>query len=114
MQRKADLADQTKPGLPQVDEKSILQCLTTAQAEKGSWSCAPSKYRVRAWPIVLAGLLRDLAGMTHQRVALALDLPQRSAQVRARQHRHLMQQDRNYARRSAELASACFEVLRNP
>lgn len=37
-----------------------------------------------------------------------------AVEVRAPQHRHLMQQDRNYARRSAELASAFFEVLRNP
>lgn len=52
--------------------------------------------------------------MTYQQIAQALDLPQSSAQVRASQHRRLVNHDPVYARRTAELAAACFGELRIP
>ena len=114
MQRKAHLADQTKPGLPLVDPTSVLREVNVARADRDAWTCVPAKNRVSAWPILSVGLLRQLAGQTHQQIALALSLPQSSAQSRARQHLRLMRVDPDYARQASELASACLSVGENP
>ncbi len=114
MRRKAHLADQTKPGLPVVDPTSVLQEVGAARADRDAWTCVPGKNRVSAWPIVSVGLLRQLAGQTHQQIALALSLPQSSAQRRAREHRRLMRVDVDYARHASELASACLSVGESP
>ncbi len=114
MQRKALLADQTKPGLPHIDATSVLQQVALSEAGQDAWTCTPAKKRVSAWPVARVGLLRELAGLTHQQIASALQLPQTSAQVRARQHRKLMMTDSGYARRTAELAARCLGALANP
>jgi REP element-mobilizing transposase RayT len=115
MVRKAALADQTKPGLPYVDARVILDHTHAAQRAEPNWTCIPGKRQPRsAWPILRVGLLRDLAGQTHQQVAQALDLSQSSSQTRAKQHRQLVQEDAVYRRRAAGIAAVCLAALANP
>jgi REP element-mobilizing transposase RayT len=115
MQRKAMLADQTKPGQVYVDARSVLARIECSQLENPDFECVPGKVRRRcAWPIVRVGLLRDLAGRTFQQIAQFLDMSQGSAQVRAHQHRRLVERDPAYAEVAANLAVECLDSLANP
>ncbi len=115
MKRKAALADQTKPGLAHVDVRTILDRVRKAMKARPGWTCIPGRKQPRsAWPILRVGLLRDLAGMTHQQVAQVLELPQSTSQVRAEQHRRLVQEDSVYMDAAARLAAECLAALPNP
>lgn len=115
MKRKARLADQTKPGQIYVDARNVLAQIEQVQPNRPDFECVPEKLRRRsAWPIVRVGLLRDLSGSTFQQIAVALDISQGSAQVRANQHRRLIKRDPAYAEVTARLAVDCLNALANP
>ena len=115
MERKVRLADQTKPGVSYVDGATVLRRIAAAEAEQGEWRCVPARRQRRsAWPIVRAGLLRHLAGMTFQDIATWMDLPQSAAQRRVRQHDRLTLEDPRYAEGASRLATDCLAMLRNP
>ena len=115
MRRKAELADQTKPGLAYVGAQIVLSRIDRAERRRPNFKCVPEKVRQRdAWPILRVGLLRILSGSTHQYIATVLDMSQGSAQVRAQQHRRLVQRDPEYARLAARIAADCLATLANP
>jgi REP element-mobilizing transposase RayT len=112
MEKKAHLADQTMPGIAYVGAPTVLRHLGQAESDQGAWRCVPGRARHRdAWPIVRAGLLRQLAGMTYQDIAAVLDLPQSSAQTRVRQHVRLLHEDAEYAATASGLAAGCLANL---
>ena len=115
MQRKAELADQTKPGLAYVGEQIVLSRIDREQKRRPDFKCVPEKVRRRdAWPVLRVGLLRCLSGSTHQCIATILDMSQGSSQVRSQQHHRLVQRDPEYSRLAAQIAADCLALLANP
>lgn len=118
MQRKAKLADGTAVGLPVCDDSSIRRAREEMQAELGAWEVTPHGRRRDGWLLAEVGLLRSLAGFGHGRIALGSNLTESACRRHARLHTELLQEDRDYARRAAELCSramrACHPAAPTP
>ncbi|MBW2372044.1 MAG: sigma-70 region 4 domain-containing protein [Deltaproteobacteria bacterium] len=109
MKKKAALADGTEVGVVCCVPTRIREEVLVAQATDAEWRCKPNgKRRVKAWPMIEAALLRQLGGLSMVEIAARLGTNPNMARTRLLQHRRFLETDAEYARRSAELASACL------
>lgn len=110
MRRRAELADQTRPGLAVCGVASVTEALERARAAVGDWPITPGRKGLDAWPQVHAALLRDLAGTSSPRISLLLGCSESSVSRMRARHRALMRED-EYAERvraiTADALRAC-------
>ena len=98
MVRKAALADQTRPGLPLVPVPVVLATWRRHREE------LHGVVRGRRGPgrplcdVACTALLRDLCGLTHERIAAHLETSRAQAAMDYRRHAALLGTDRRYAR----------------
>jgi len=104
MQRKAFLADGTRPGIPVCDPQSVGRATRIQQEAIGPWSVAKSRKKGGAWRQAEAGLLRDLCGATYREIAARIGCTESSAHGLIRQHCTLCKEDEEYAAQLAILA----------
>lgn len=105
MMRKAALADQTRPGLPLVPARTLLD----------AWRChrpaLRGSVRGRRGPgrltchVARVALLRDLCGLTHERIAALLHASPSQARLDARRHVVLLREDPEYAKACGAVAA---------
>jgi len=112
MRRKARLADGTKPGLPYVGADDIEEAVREESAGIGAWKIHAGKGRpLDGWMLLKAGLMRDLAGLTHEEIASHCECSAQSAVRRVRRHAENLTTNQEYAARASAIAARC---LRDP
>lgn len=105
MKRKAQLADGTRPGVPVCDWQSICHAIKKYRADIGSWILTPNLRKHDAWALAEAGLLRELAGLTIERIALVTQSTRSKIGRRLEFHAKLMTSENHYGERIGEVAS---------
>ena len=108
MERKANLADGTRPGLPLVSTQKVhkeLQshspcALIIPRAERGKeWD---------PWKVLSVWLHRNLASQSHTQIAARLDIPEGSVGRQINQHRIFLRQSEEYQTLAVQLVQACL------
>jgi REP element-mobilizing transposase RayT len=107
MKRKAELADQTKPGIPVVGAASVVRCVRRA-AESSDWSVKWGRKSRSGWGVAEAVLLRDLAGATYAEITRLCSGSPHFWRKTYGQHALVLDTDSVYA---ARLASLTQEIL---
>ena len=97
MHRKAQLADQTKPGLALCDASSITQLVTRSVSELAVLS-VPSGYKRRLRDVVHVALLRDLGGLTYAEMGRRIERSASFCQRTYTAHSIVVGADLEYAR----------------
>ena len=112
---RAQLADQTRPGMPVVDSRSVLRVCREAFGEDPVWWCNPSgKRRRSAWRTAATGLFRDLAGLTFERIGRILGCAASCASGHYQAHGRCVTTDAAYADRVGEIAAHCIDRCHGP
>ena len=94
MQRKAELADRTRPGLPVCDIASVTVAVERARLRSGRWLITPGKKQLDAWPQVHAALLRDLTGLSSPNISRRLGCSESSvSRMRARHRESMLEEE---------------------
>ncbi len=108
MVRKSLLADQTRPGLPCVPSKVVLDVISSLEihGRRLRYETASGQKR-DAWAIATVGLLRMLAGSTHSEIAQATETSTSMTTRRLRRHKELVARQ-NYASRLGRVAALCL------
>lgn len=103
MQRKARLADGTKPGIPVLHAATIDEAVGRARLVHGAWTIRPSAKLVDGWTQLRAALLRDLGGLSDREIAARVGCSEVHVGRLRRRHRAGVLQ-REYAARAALVA----------
>ena len=98
MRRKAKLADGTKPGLPTVSSKSVLDWSRQEADSNPDWKLRRGKKETLVWPIIEAGLLRDLAATSWPEMRLHLGASEGVVRRRYETHRSWIESHEKYRR----------------
>ncbi|MEO1696318.1 MAG: transposase [Planctomycetota bacterium] len=107
MQRKTRLAYRGRLLLPVSGASSVRQAVREQQAELESWKTDGTSRAPNPRAVLLAGLLRQLTGMSLERIAATVDVPETTARRYVRLHDRMTQeQGSRYAAVSARAASA--------
>ena len=115
MRRKAQLADNTKPGEAYVDAGPIRACVEAEKAARGPLLVAsPRGSQVDAWPTLEIGLLRDLGGLAIAEISRRITLSAGAVARRLEEHRRLIQADENYAGVLSVLARRALDLQWGP
>jgi hypothetical protein len=70
MNRRASLADNTKPGLPMIDGHTLVYEMREVRSKRAALVVPAGPRRSRdAWDLIEVALLHDLAGETHSEIA---------------------------------------------
>lgn len=108
MERKARLADGTKPGLAMAPPSVVVHVVEDLRSRGRRLPWTAKNGRVReAWGIALAGLLHDLAGQSQTAVAARLEVSTTAVARRLQGHAQLMAGP-EYATRVGRVASLCL------
>jgi len=111
-QAKALLADNTKPGLPLVDAKTVEVVVADRSSRGGCWCLRTPGFRSKdGWEVVRVALLRDLIGETYSAIARRLGRspahPRKLYQIHAR----CLSSDKEYEVLFGDLARSCLHDL---
>ena len=104
MRRRAELADESHPGLPVASPESIRKVIAEGRRKDSAWTIHPNRKVRCGWDVLEAGLLRDLSAATYREVGLLIG---GSADIASRvhhQHRHLQEHDEKYSEVAARIA----------
>jgi REP element-mobilizing transposase RayT len=105
MERKARMADHTRPGQPCADAAVIARALASPGPWKGGlWLRGSSGRRRDGQPILEAGLLWDLGGLVLAEIATLTARGASAVARRVTEHRRLLTMDPQYAALAAEAA----------
>ncbi|HEU4393982.1 MAG TPA: transposase [Planctomycetota bacterium] len=110
MERKANLADGTRPGLPVASPGTLVRCV-----RDGAGSPAPALVRsgrrgVARREVLLSGLLRVGAGLAHEEIASRLGVPWTRVQVRLRLFRRAVRFDPGFRDEAAALLARALRI----
>ena len=109
MERKAQLADETRPGLPILDCETVLRTIDDAATQP--WLVHWSRSRRSAWEIATVVLLRDLAGATYTEIAHRTGRSLTSCRRDYVRHAERFAGDPEYARRLSTVAEDAIRRL---
>ena len=110
MRRKARLADGLSPWAPIAGTAALGSALRAQRLDEGELWIRPVRKRLSAWPILAAGLMHDLTGMTGDEVARTLGCAGSTAARRVRLHRDQLVADRAYALVASRVARRALEA----
>lgn len=114
MEAKARLADGGRARAPLVGAATVDDVLSRAAQAAGAWVLRPRRGPPRdLWAVVRVGLLLDLAGLTHDRLAVRLGVTTTCVGRQQARHRSLLCEDA-YAARAADLAARCLAQAHPP
>lgn len=110
MQRKAELADGHRVGLPVCGRVALRRSLDHDLEVHGVWMVEDGRQTWRGAELAWCGLLHDLCGLAWAEIARACAMGSTS-RIRRRGaiHRRLMTEDDAYARRASRVAHAAIE-----
>jgi len=109
MQRKARLADGTRPGLPVLDEEHVARAVETERKRATEdWTVG----RRNAWTVVHIGLLRQFCGWRLEDLSARFELCHSATCHIAQLHRRMVGSDDSYARRAGVIASRALGAWR--
>jgi len=115
MERKARLADRVPPGCPIVGLSTLEDAIRAIACSEDGGEGGRRAWKVGArdgWPVVRAGLTRELCGADFRRIAAHLGVSVTTASKLARLHGELVLRDEDYARRAALAAARALDVWR--
>jgi hypothetical protein len=108
MRRKAMLADGSRIGLPVCDASSVRETVAGAERDHGEWKLRPSGRHRDLWRLAEVGLLRTLAALTWEQIAVSTGCALSSCQRRFALHADLLENEPFYAERVGELSDAAL------
>jgi REP element-mobilizing transposase RayT len=108
MQRKAKLADGTRPGIPLVPPRRIRSELETARKQRPDWTLRHGSNEIDLWSVLCAWLLRHAGGQTQAEVALRMRIPPGSLNRLEGLHRRLLGECPDYEHAAIRVAEGCF------
>lgn len=110
MEKKARLADGTRPGLPVCDVRSVLRVIERNRSATGDWIVSPVGRTTNGWAVARAGMLKDLAGMSWVKMARVIESPEATCRLFHTWHGRLLIENEDYARRLAALGAAALRA----
>jgi hypothetical protein len=110
MERKARLADGTRPSLPLVPARSLVDLLAAEQLSPQLLS-RPRASSPGPMAVMAVGLLRTLCGLTIREIGLALNLTDSTVRRRIQRHHRAQIHEPAYAHRSSLLAADALRRL---
>lgn len=109
MQRKARLADGTRPGLPCSSADRVLTECARAHSIHATWRIPRGGNRVNPWEVIQVAALRDIAGLAwsqiHQRTSVSPSAARRRYEI----HQHWMATRSAYVRAVQDVAQSCLQ-----
>lgn len=110
MQRKAALADRTRPGLPCASAGLVSEvCSQHRQAiEQLEWTALRARNRRGVWGVLLTALLRDVAGLSWVEISRRISIGESTAKRRYQLHRTWMGSLAQYREAAAAAAADCL------
>ncbi len=108
LRRKAELADGTRPGFPCASPTAVLRCLEQRVRAHSKWRLPRGASSVEVWPVLLVGLLRDLAGSSWSEIQQRTAASASGVQRRYQAHRVWMGQDAAYVEAVGEVGVECL------
>ncbi|MEM9801310.1 MAG: transposase [Planctomycetota bacterium] len=110
MERKAQLADGHRPGLPVCAFDALREALEADESRSGLWVVEDAQRLQRARELALFGLGYELAGLSWREVALRSGESEARARRLGHVHRELVGSDSEYAERAAAVAREAIEA----
>jgi hypothetical protein len=108
MRQKAQLADETQPGIPCASADTVLRVWEHHAMLAPNWQLARGPSLLDAWPTLAVGLLRDLAGLSWAEIQCRTGASDAAIQRRYQTPRVSMELESAYSNQAALLArSAC-------
>ena len=102
LRSRAELADGGRVGLTLAAPAQVQRAVRSASSADPDWTRRSGRKRVAAWPIVEAGLLRELCGLTLREIAELAEVSCSGAWVRCARHSEWLARDGDYERRVEE------------
>ncbi len=110
MERKARLADGTRPGLPMATPESVVALVDTHRRRSPGARIAVGRRTDRSvWDVAVVALLRDAAGETFESIARRATMTLTDVWRRYAEHRNAIRVDSGYADVVADLARCALE-----
>jgi len=110
MQRKAKLADGTEIGVILCEPEDVESALLSGHDARLPWVILNARKRADAWQVARVGLLRDLCGITFAEIATRTQSSANRTWHLHRLHSQLMQENCDYAQRTADLGSTALRI----
>jgi REP element-mobilizing transposase RayT len=107
MQRKAELADGTRPGIPCASPTAVLRSWEQRVRAHPEWRLPRGGKPVEVWPVLLVGLLRDLAGSSWTEIRQRTNASPSGIQRRYQAHQAWMGMDAAYLEMVGEVGVEC-------
>jgi len=102
------LADGTKPGIPCTSASALLVAWERRAASNSAWQLARGTNSVDVWPVMIVGLLRDLAGSSWAEIQRRTGGSCSSVQRRYQAHRTWMDKEDAYVAMVGDLGAECL------
>jgi len=99
LRERAERADGGRVGLTLVAPARVQRAVREASSADPDWTGENGRKRVAAWPVVEAGLLRELCGLTLREIAELTAVSRAGAWVRCERHDAWLVADGEYGRR---------------
>jgi hypothetical protein len=111
---KAELADNTAPGLPVATPDVLIAVLADFEIEGPGLIVKQGRKEVCGWALLQAGLLRQACGLTFSEIALRTGISTSQAHVRCEQHQRQVLADDEYASISCHALRQAAGALQVP
>ena len=108
MERKAALADGTRPGLPCASPGQVSNACSRAVTARPEWCVLRGGIRVSAWEVLRIALLRDIAGLSWSEIGRLVSVADSSVKRRCRIHRAWMESMGEYRKVVGAVAGECL------
>ncbi len=108
MERKAALADGTRPGLPCASPGQVSDACSRVVTARPEWCLLRGGNRVSAWEVLRIALLRDIAGLSGSEIGRLLSVGDSSVKRRYQIHRAWMESMGEYRDVVGAVAGECL------
>ena len=108
MERKAALADGTRPGLPCTSAEQVRIACSRAAAVRGEWRMARGGNPVLVWEVLQVALWRDIAGLRWSEIGTRASVGESSARRRYQIHRAWLASIEEYWQALTAVTSDCL------
>ena len=113
MERKAQLADGTRPGAWRLDAQRVRSSVEAFRIGNPLWVAVPERKRTDGWRLALSAALRELCGTTYAQAAEILSRSTTEIFRDCERHHIARQQDEKYARAYGELLEKVRRAARS-